>query len=239
VPARAGDVEAVSPAIGDVHRVRNALSDATSVSIHVYGANIGAVRRSVYTEAGERKPFVSGYSGAWLPNLWDRSARPDARRRRAARANGRPRPPPGADAPTVLVHARASAASAPRHAHASMISFDAPAGPLLAALVNQPDTVPFGAISIDREHRAVSYNAVESRAAGLSPERVLGKPFFTEVAPCMNNFMVSQRFADADAIDETIDFVLTLRMRPTRVRMRLLREAGAASGWVLIERAVR
>lgn len=68
-----GDVEAVSPTVGDVHRVRNAFDDRVSISIHVYGANIGAVRRSVFTEDGQRKPFVSGYANTRLPNLWDRS----------------------------------------------------------------------------------------------------------------------------------------------------------------------
>lgn len=68
-----GDVEALSPTLGDVHRVRNALADQVSVSIHVYGANIGAVHRSVYAEDGARKPFVSGYSNQLLPNLWDLS----------------------------------------------------------------------------------------------------------------------------------------------------------------------
>lgn len=68
-----GQVEAVSPTIGDVHRVSNAFADRTSISIHVYGANIGAVHRSVYREDGTRKPFVSGYSNATLPNLWDLS----------------------------------------------------------------------------------------------------------------------------------------------------------------------
>lgn len=68
-----GDVEAVSPTIGDVHRVSNALTDQPSVSIHVYGANIGAVQRSVFLEDGTEKPFVSGYSNAALPNVWDRS----------------------------------------------------------------------------------------------------------------------------------------------------------------------
>ncbi|SOY68629.1 putative Cysteine dioxygenase type I [Cupriavidus taiwanensis] len=68
-----GQVEAVSPAVGDIHRVNNAYDDRVSVSIHVYGANIGAVRRSVYAEDGTRKPFVSGYSNQTLPNLWDRS----------------------------------------------------------------------------------------------------------------------------------------------------------------------
>ena len=68
-----GEVEAVSPRLGDIHRVRNAFDDRVSISIHVYGANIGAVRRSVYPAEGGRKPFVSGYSNPWVPNLWDRS----------------------------------------------------------------------------------------------------------------------------------------------------------------------
>ena len=68
-----GMVEAVSPTVGDIHQVRNAFDDRVSISIHVYGANIGAVRRSVYTEDGRCKPFISGYSNTHLPNIWDRS----------------------------------------------------------------------------------------------------------------------------------------------------------------------
>ncbi|CAN7531712.1 cysteine dioxygenase [Variovorax paradoxus] len=70
----AGDVEAVSPTVGDLHRVHNAHADRVSISIHVYGANIGAVQRHTYPAEGARKPFVSGYSNTLLPNLWDRSA---------------------------------------------------------------------------------------------------------------------------------------------------------------------
>jgi predicted metal-dependent enzyme (double-stranded beta helix superfamily) len=60
----AGEVEAVSPTVGDVHRVTNALTDQVSISIHLYGADIGSVRRSTYDEAGAKKPFVSGYADA-------------------------------------------------------------------------------------------------------------------------------------------------------------------------------
>ncbi len=69
-----GMVAAVSPRIGDVHQVENAYADQASISVHVYGANIGAVARHVYRESGEVVPFVSGYVDAALPNLWDRSA---------------------------------------------------------------------------------------------------------------------------------------------------------------------
>lgn len=57
-----GQSSAVSPRIGDIHRVSNAFDDQVSISIHVYGADIGSVRRSVYREDGSEKLFVSGYS---------------------------------------------------------------------------------------------------------------------------------------------------------------------------------
>lgn len=70
----AGTVVSLSPRHGDIHRVSNAYDDRTSVSIHVYGANIGAVRRATYGPDGSEKPFISGYANRLLPNLWDRSA---------------------------------------------------------------------------------------------------------------------------------------------------------------------
>jgi len=76
-----GDIEAVSPSLGDMHTVANAMTDQPSISIHVYGANIGAFKRHVYRLADPstsdpealRKDFISGYSASTIPNLWDRS----------------------------------------------------------------------------------------------------------------------------------------------------------------------
>lgn len=68
-----GHIEAVSPRLGDIHRVSNAFNDRVSISIHVYGANIGAVKRAVYRDDGSEKPFISGYSNRYLPNIWDLS----------------------------------------------------------------------------------------------------------------------------------------------------------------------
>lgn len=64
-----GDVEAVSPTVGDLHKVKNALEDRVSISIHVYGANIGTVNRSVFLEDGTQKAFISGYTNTTPPNL--------------------------------------------------------------------------------------------------------------------------------------------------------------------------
>ena len=60
-----GEVEMVSPAVGDIHRVANAYDDRVSVSVHAYGANIGKVRRHVFDpQTGAVKDFVSGYANA-------------------------------------------------------------------------------------------------------------------------------------------------------------------------------
>ncbi|MET3665815.1 cysteine dioxygenase [Caulobacter sp. 1776] len=69
-----GQVEAVSPTIGDIHRVANAFDDRTSISIHVYGADIGAVRRSTYDADGRPKTFISGYADVPPPLLFDRAS---------------------------------------------------------------------------------------------------------------------------------------------------------------------
>ena len=62
-----GQIDAVSPTVGDWHRVSNARPDGPSISIHVYGANIGAVRRHRLDEQARIVDFVSGYSSAVVP----------------------------------------------------------------------------------------------------------------------------------------------------------------------------
>ncbi len=70
-----GEVEVLVPAAGDIHRVTNVLKDQPSISIHVYGGNIGAVHRHTFDPVtGAPSLFVSGYTNQVLPNLWDRSA---------------------------------------------------------------------------------------------------------------------------------------------------------------------
>ena len=44
--------------------------DDVSISIHVYGADIGSVRRSLYRPDGTVEPRVTGYANRSLPNIW-------------------------------------------------------------------------------------------------------------------------------------------------------------------------
>jgi photoactive yellow protein len=101
---------------------------------------------------------------------------------------------------------------------------------LLSALesleTQQQDTLPFGVIGFGRDCLVKRYNRFESEATGLLQEKVLGKNVFTDIAQCMNNFMVAQRYEEAwtsaAPLDATLDYVLTWRMHPTKVKLRLL-----------------
>ena len=102
------------------------------------------------------------------------------------------------------------------------------------------DALEFGIIGFDADGVVCAYNTYESTCAGLSVDRVKGHPLFTVVAPCMNNYLVAQRFADAAAagqpLDTTIDYVLTLRMRPVKVKLRLVSSPSLAVRYVLVLR---
>lgn len=102
------------------------------------------------------------------------------------------------------------------------------------------DVLQFGIIGFDEQTVVQRYNTFESQLAGLNKSRVLGQALFTSVAPCMNNFLVAQRFEDAlatgDPLDATLDYVLTLRMKPVKVKLRLLAVSTGAMRYVLILR---
>ena len=104
------------------------------------------------------------------------------------------------------------------------------------------NSLDFGVIGFDGACTVTRFNTFESKAAGLSLDRVLGKHLFNVVAPCMNNFLVAQRFEEAaqtgSSLDVTIDYVLTLKMRPTKVKLRLLATPGAELRYVLVQRKI-
>jgi photoactive yellow protein len=69
------------------------------------------------------------------------------------------------------------------------------------------DTLPYGLICLDAEGRVVHYNDTESRMARLPKGKVVGRNFFTEVAPCTRVREFEGQFRD-------------LVRDPSRVRVR-------------------
>ena len=98
------------------------------------------------------------------------------------------------------------------------------------------DELPFGVVGLLADGTVAVYNAAEAKMAGIARDTVLGAHFMSEIGQCMNNFMVAQRFEDEPEIDGELDYVLTLRMRPTPVRLRLLQTLGIPRHYILIRR---
>jgi hypothetical protein len=63
---------------------------------------------------------------------------------------------------------------------------------------------------------------------------VLGRNYFEAVAPCTNNYLIAQRYADEDELDEFLDFVFTFRMAPTPVRIRMMAMAGSPRQYLAV-----
>lgn len=97
------------------------------------------------------------------------------------------------------------------------------------------DRAEFGIIAMDADGCVVAYNAVESALSGLSLERVLGRNFFNDVAPCANNYLVAKRYVDETTLDETIPYTFTLRMDPRLVHLRLLKSERGARSYLLVD----
>ncbi len=98
------------------------------------------------------------------------------------------------------------------------------------------DAVTFGIVRMDKSGHVTGYNAAEAALSGLSPRNVIGKHFFTDVAPCTNNYLVAQRFETEDVLDAMVDYVFTLRMRPTPVVLRMLKAPTHDRMYLLVQR---
>jgi photoactive yellow protein len=93
------------------------------------------------------------------------------------------------------------------------------------------DALPFGAVVMAPGGVVERYNRFEANLSGLEPNDVIGRDFFVSVAPCTNNYLVRERYF-GEPVDEVIEYVFSYRMKPTQVRLRLVRPA--VGSWLLL-----
>ncbi len=99
------------------------------------------------------------------------------------------------------------------------------------------DELEFGVVRLDDHGRVVEYNQAESQLSGLARSAVVGRVFFTDVAPCTNNRLLRERFRQGvtqGAFDFELDYTFTYRMAPTPVRLRFYREAATGTNWLVV-----
>jgi photoactive yellow protein len=109
---------------------------------------------------------------------------------------------------------------------------------LCAASHEEYDAADFGIVAMDLDSVVSYYNAWESQLSGLQPGNVIGRHFFTEIAPCTNNFMVALKY-EAEELDELVDYVFSYRLRPVAVRLRLLKCTALSRQFLVVERATK
>ncbi len=102
------------------------------------------------------------------------------------------------------------------------------------------DELPFGLISVDHDGNIEQYNSHESRLARLAKDRVLGRNFFRDVAPCtaVQDFMGRfERFVrEAGDGAESFDYVFTFAFGRQHVNITFLRSSKNRQIKILVNR---
>ncbi len=80
----------------------------------------------------------------------------------------------------------------------------------------------FGVVRMNYENIVVTCNDAECEILGYDKINTIGKDFFEQVAPCTNNFMVSEKYKN-DVLDKPLPYIFTHITKPTKVVIRLIK----------------
>lgn len=100
------------------------------------------------------------------------------------------------------------------------------------------DSLAYGVIQLDTQGTVLRYNAFESRLSGLSKDKVLGKNFFKQVAPCTDVQQFYGCFRDgvaAGKLHATFRFHFAFKHRPCDVTVTLFYNNRDKTVWVLAQ----
>ena len=106
---------------------------------------------------------------------------------------------------------------------------------------SQRDALPFGLIGVDNQGVVTHYNASEAKFSGISPDKVMGRNFFTDVAPCTNNGLIYGVFRKGVAegkLDVKIPYTFTYIMQPTNVLIHMVRCQKTHQNWIVVHHKI-
>lgn len=101
------------------------------------------------------------------------------------------------------------------------------------------DQLAFGAINLDRNGKILSYNKAEGEITGRKPEEVIGKNFFTEVAPCTKTDEFYGKFKEgvnSGNLSTMFEYTFDYQMKPTKVKVHMKKSLSDDSFWVFVKR---
>ena len=115
-----------------------------------------------------------------------------------------------------------------------------PPAPIDTMSEEELDRLPFGAIRLDRVGTILSYNRTEANITGRDPKRVIGRNFFTEVAPCTNVKDFAGRFREGIEQGDMhiiFPFRFDFQMAPRDVTVTLFYSKNTDTAWVFVRAA--
>ena len=102
------------------------------------------------------------------------------------------------------------------------------------------DKMPFGVTQVDKEGNIKLYNSYNrDEFADFKGQDVTGKNYFTDVAPCANNFMFSGRFKrgiENGNLNSIFDYLFTYKLAPTKVKVHLYSDANTGTHWIFVKK---
>lgn len=110
---------------------------------------------------------------------------------------------------------------------------------LTSMTTEELDQLPIGAIRLDRRGQILTFNRTESTLSGFSAARVLGKNFFTEVAPCTNVQGFAGRFRDGvreKSLHAVFPYRFAFPHATVAVTITLYYHKASDTVWVLVRR---
>lgn len=102
---------------------------------------------------------------------------------------------------------------------------------------NELDALPFGAIRLDRDGKILAFNQAEVDLSGRKKENVLGKNFFTDVAPCTNVQDFAGKFREGvrtGKLHTVFPYVFDYEMDPRNVWVTLFYSNETDTAWVFV-----
>ena len=101
------------------------------------------------------------------------------------------------------------------------------------------DNLAFGAINLDKNGKILSYNKAEGEITGRNPQEVIGKNFFTEVAPCTKTDDFFGKFKEgvkSGNLSTMFEYTFDYQMKPTKVKVHMKKSLNDDSYWVFVKR---
>ena len=107
---------------------------------------------------------------------------------------------------------------------------------------SQLDVLPFGTIRLDEKGTILSFNLMEAKLTGRDPARVIGRNFFTDVAPCTNVKEFAGRFragVASGSLHVSFPYRFDFQMAPRDVTVTLFYSQTTGTAWVFVKDVTR